>query len=151
MGFPRDGRCQCGAVCFTVTGRPVLVFACHCTACQRRSGSAFTVSMVVADRHFRLTRGTLAAQTRVADSGAPLTHRFCTGCGTPILGAERGSAPDLYQAVRVGALDDVSGIVPTMHCWTRSAQAWVAIPAGPRSFERNPTVPFMTLAEPSNF
>lgn len=124
---------------------PELVFACHCTACQRRSGSAFVVSLIVRDRDFRITRGTLAPQTRTADSGRPLTHWFCAGCGTPILGATRGAAPDLYQTIRVGTFDDVSGLRPTVHVWTRSAQDWVAIPAGPLTFEGNPPVPLTSL------
>ena len=147
MTFPRQGGCQCGAIRYEVGRPPSIIFACHCTACQRRSGSAFVVSMVVRDHDFRLTRGALTSQTRTGDSGAQLTHWFCVNCGTPILGVQRGTAPDVYQTVRLGTLDDVSGLRPTVHVWTRSAQDWVAVPAGPRSFEQNPPVPIISLAE----
>ena len=147
MAFPREGGCQCGAIRYVVNAAPILVFACHCTACQRRSGSAVVVSLIVPDRDFRLTRGTLKPQARVADSGAQLTHWFCAECGTPILGMARGTAPDVYQTVRVGTLDDVSGISPSVHVWTRSAQDWVTVPAGPRSFEGNPPVPLLRLRD----
>lgn len=146
MTFPRAGGCQCGAIRYTVDAPPVVVFACHCTACQRRSGSAFVVSLIVPDRDFRLTRGALRSQTRTGDSGGQLTHWFCAGCGTPILGMARGTPPDSYQTVRVGTLDDVSGIRPTVHTWTRSAQGWVSIPADVRAFEGNPPVPLTELA-----
>lgn len=147
MTFPRQGGCQCGAIRYMVDGPPSVIFTCHCTACQRRSGSAFVVSMVVPGRNFHLTRGTLKPQTRTADSGAQLTHWFCADCGTPILGVERGTAPDLYQTIRLGTLDDVSGLRPTVHVWTRSAQGWVAVPEGPLSFERNPPVPIISLKD----
>lgn len=147
MTFPREGGCQCGAIRYAVDGPPTLVFACHCTACQRRSGSAFVVSLIVPDRAFRLTRGRLKPQDRTADSGATLTHWFCADCGTPVLGAARGTAPDLYQTVRLGTLDDVSGIRPTVHVWTGSAQDWVTIPAGARAFTGNPPVPLISLKE----
>lgn len=149
MSFPRSGGCQCGAVRYAVTAPPVVVFVCHCTDCQRRSGSAFVVSLIVADSDFQLTRGRLTPQTRTGDSGGQLTHWFCAACGTPILGMERGASPGRYQTVRVGTLDDVSGIRPTVHTWTRSAQDWVTIPAGARMFEGNPLVSLLALKDAS--
>ncbi len=145
MTFPREGGCQCGAIRYVVDGPPALVFACHCTACQRRSGSAFTVSLIVPDRQFRLTRGTPKPQTRTADSGGTLTHWFCADCGTPILGMRRGAGTEFFQTVRLGTLDDASGLRPTVHTWTRSAQDWVAIPTGPLSFPGNPPMPLTSL------
>lgn len=147
MTFPRDGGCQCGAIRYRVNGPPAVVFACHCTACQRRSGSAFVVSLIVPDRDFQMTQGTLKPQTRTGDSGATLTHWFCADCGTPILGAARGTAPDLYQTVRVGTLDDVSGIRPTVQVWTGSAQDWVTIPPASHCFPGNPPVPLLSLGK----
>lgn len=141
------GGCQCGAIRYRINGPPALVFACHCTACQRRSGSAFVVSLVVPDRDFRLTRGGLKAQVRTTDSGGQLTHWFCAECDTPILGMERGAGPDRYQTVRVGTLDDVSGISPSVHTWTRSAQGRVAIPNSARTFAGNPPMPLTDLMD----
>lgn len=145
MTFPRHGGCQCGSVRYAVNGPPVLVFACHCTACQRRSGSAFVVSLIVPDRDFHLTKGSLKAQERVGDSGGRLTHWFCAECGTPILGMARQAGPERYQTVRVGTLDDVSGMAPTVHTWTASAQDWVPIPASAQCFAGNPPMPLTDL------
>ncbi|MEO3474461.1 GFA family protein [Roseomonas sp. CAU 1739] len=147
MTFPREGGCQCGAIRYAVARPPTVIFACHCTACQRRSGSAFVVSLIVPDRDFRLTRGRLKPQTRTADSGATLTHWFCADCGTAILGMERGTAPQLYQTVRVGTLDDSTGLRPAVHVWTRSAQDWVAIPQGSHAFPENPPRPLLNYGQ----
>lgn len=55
--LPLTGGCPCEAVRFEVTAMPLLLYACHCTECQRWSGSAFSMSMPVAANSFGLTRG----------------------------------------------------------------------------------------------
>lgn len=146
MSFPREGGCQCGAIRYVVRAAPRLVFACHCTACQRRSGAATVVSLIVREADFHLTQGRLRPQTRLGDSGGELTHWFCAACGTPILGMKRGDGEAAYETVRLGTLDDISDIVPSVHCWTRSAQGWVVIPPDTHNFAGNPTVPMLSLA-----
>ena len=47
MDFPQGGGCQCGAVRYEITGPPAAVYACHCTECQRQSGSAFAMAAVI--------------------------------------------------------------------------------------------------------
>ena len=54
MATTYPGGCQCGAVRYEVTGEPKVVVACHCTDCQRQSGSAFGETMVVDEANFRL-------------------------------------------------------------------------------------------------
>ncbi len=147
MTFPREGGCQCGAVRYVVDEPPRLTFACHCTDCQRRSGSAVVVSLVVRDHAFRITRGTPTAQTRTNDRGRPLKHWFCAECGTPLLGMVRGTAPDLYQTVRVGTLDNIHGLPPPIHIWTGSAQDWMVLPPDAKCFKAGTPVPLIELAE----
>lgn len=147
MTYPREGGCQYGAIRYAIDEPPRLTFACHCTDCQRRSGSAVVVSLVVRDNAFRITRGTPTPQTRTNESGRSLMHGFCADCGTPLLGVVRGTAPDLYQTVRVGTLDNSRGLPPPVHFWTRSAQDWFILPPGAKSFEGNPTVPWQQLAK----
>ena len=45
--FPVEGGCQCGAVRYRLTAAPLGVYACHCKDCQRWSGAAYQLSMVV--------------------------------------------------------------------------------------------------------
>jgi hypothetical protein len=145
MSFPREGGCQCGGIRYVVTEAPRLVWACHCTDCQRRSGAAVVVSLTVRDGAFRITRGEPRAQTRTNAFGRTLKQWFCAECGTPLLGMVRGTPPDLYQTVRVGTLDDASGLRPSVHIWTRSAQDWIRLPADAICFEAGPPVPLLDL------
>ena len=41
------GRCQCQAIEYEFSGSPQTVHACHCSECQKRSGSACGLTMVV--------------------------------------------------------------------------------------------------------
>lgn len=45
--FPLKGGCSCGHIRYTVTEAPILVHCCHCTACQRETGSAFAINALV--------------------------------------------------------------------------------------------------------
>jgi hypothetical protein len=57
MDFPQPGGCQCGAIRYEITGPPAAVYACHCTECQKQSGSAFAMAAVIPQEHFCITKG----------------------------------------------------------------------------------------------
>jgi hypothetical protein len=147
MNHMREGGCQCGAIRYSIDKQPKLTFACHCTDCQRRSGSPVVVSLLIPTSSFHITRGNLTPQTRTNDNGRVLKHWFCSECGTQILGMERGTSPDLYQTVRVGTLDNSRGLPPPVHIWTRSAQDWFVFPADAKCFKENPPVPLLQLMD----
>ena len=42
MKLPQTGGCQCGEIRSEITEAPQLVYTCHCTDCQRITGSAFS-------------------------------------------------------------------------------------------------------------
>ena len=123
----RTGRCQCKAVDYEFTGLPRTVHACHCSECQKRSGSAFGLTMVVGKDSFVLN-GKLTTYVRVSDSGQRVTAYFCPMCGSPIYG-ELERFPDIV-AIRPGTLDDTSWFKPERHIWTSSAQNWFEFPEG---------------------
>ena len=115
------GQCQCGAIRYEFTGPPQTVHACHCRECQKRSGSAFGLTMIVKKANFIL-KGQVSTYRRTSDSGQSVTSHFCPVCGNPIYGElERFS--DIV-AVRPGTLDDTSWFNPERHIWTDSAQGW---------------------------
>jgi hypothetical protein len=132
---PREGGCQCGAVRYRITGAPKTVVVCHCASCQKQSGSAFGMTMVLAAGQFALTAGTLRSFTRTADSGARMTCSFCPDCGTRIV-QEKEGAPGVVL-LKPGTLDDTSGLVPTVQLWTERKQGWLKLPAL-RGLERQP-------------
>ena len=80
----REGGCQCGRVRYRIEGEPVILGICHCSECQRQSGSAFGMSMVIPKPQFTLLQGELKSFTRSSESGRPVTCCFCPECGTRI-------------------------------------------------------------------
>jgi hypothetical protein len=136
MKLPLDGGCQCGAVHYAITGEPVALFACHCTACQRFSGTAFGMGLAVAPGAFRLTRGAPKSVDRIAESGNTVTAWFCPDCGVRLFSGEM----DLPEGrwLRAGTLDDPSILPPPVHIWTRSALLWTVIPVEAVRFEKSP-------------
>jgi hypothetical protein len=51
MSSPREGGCACGQVRYRLTSDPLFVHCCHCLNCQRQTGSAFVVNLLIeADR-----------------------------------------------------------------------------------------------------
>ena len=136
MSDPREGGCQCGAVRYRLEGEPVALIACHCTECQRQSGSAFGMSLIVPKDAFQLLSGELKRFTRTADSGRSVECAFCPACGTRIY-HEPSSRKDTLN-IKPGTLDGTSWLSPALHVWTKSKQPWVPIPEGVRSFEGQP-------------
>ncbi len=45
--FPRQGGCSCGRVRYRLERAPIVVHCCHCTLCQRETGSAFAINALV--------------------------------------------------------------------------------------------------------
>jgi len=134
--LPLTGGCPCEAVRFVVKAMPLLVYACHCTECQRWSGSAFSLSMPVGADSFALTCGQPKPWRRIGASGIESTFWFCSDCGGRAYG-QWNSRPDLIS-VRAGTLDDTSWVRPVAHIYLRSAQAWERIPNNAKCFENSP-------------
>src|SRR5258708_29468090 len=104
MKLPQTGGCQCGKIRYEITEAPQLVYTCHCTDCQRLTGSAFSLGIVVAETAFRLGGISPRALPRPAASG-----RINTRWGFSHGGALGGSSPrDGVAPGRAGALRDAS-------------------------------------------
>ena len=136
MAEPLTGGCQCGAVRYEITAPPRRVLACHCTDCQRQSGSAYGLAMWVAEGDFRFTRGEprFYEWRSAADRGKGAA--FCGACGVRLYHANEWQPGTL--AVKPGTLDDTGGFTPDLHIWTGSKQPWVVIPEDVASHEGQP-------------
>jgi hypothetical protein len=122
------GGCVCGAVRYTWT--PTIkfkIYACHCTDCQTRSGSSFTLQQTVLLNDLAVT-GTLAEGGSTQPSGARARLFACPQCQCRIYGTNE-ARPGI-AIVRAGSFDHSHEIVPDFHVWTQSKQPWVVIPAG---------------------
>lgn len=140
MAFFQTGGCQCGALRYEISESPILTYTCHCTECQRLTGSAFGMAVIVPADAFHLSGPEPRRLHRIADSGRTATRLVCPECGTWICGEPRPGTwqPRDVRAVRAGSLDDTSWLRPTIHFWTRSAQPWVVLPDGAEVFATQP-------------
>jgi hypothetical protein len=136
MKLPLTGGCQCGALRYEVRAEPLAVYVCHCTECQRQSGSAFGMSAMVPRPALIYTKGVPRRLTRKADSGRSIESDMCESCG--VRPVNLPAANDKVAIVKPGTLDDTSWLHPVGHIWTKSAQAWVSIPADSVIHEGHP-------------
>lgn len=120
----RTASCRCGALVARCEGEPVRVSACHCLACQQRSGSAFAVQARWPVEQVTLT-GDRREWTRVADSGGTSTSRFCPTCGATVA-YDNSSFPGLL-AVPVGAFADPAFPPPRFSVWEHRKHPWLEI------------------------
>lgn len=132
----KEGSCQCGRVRYRVEGHPSTLGACHCTECQRQTGSAFGLSWIVPSATFQLLSGKLATFTVTCDSGRKKDCSFCPDCGTRIHHVVQ-DVPAV-MSIKAGTLDDTSWCDPRIHIWTKSKQPWLQLPDGVPSFPEEP-------------
>jgi hypothetical protein len=128
----REGGCACGAVRYRLTSEPLFVNCCHCLLCQRQSGTAFALNLVIeADRVEVVTGEPQPVVVEIDDGRTKTTYR-CPACQVAVFG--QSSRPDL-RFVRAGTLDKASEIVPDAHIYTRSKLPWVVLEASIPAFE----------------
>lgn len=121
---------MCGASRYEIAQAPIDVYACHCTDCQRITGSAFSLGVVVAAEAFRATgKDARLVPGGMADSGRVKNRWVCPDCGVWLFGNPRPGTkpPGMVRVVRGGTLDDTAWVRPTTHYWTRSAQPWLVL------------------------
>jgi hypothetical protein len=131
-----EGRCLCGQVQYHADAEPMVVALCHCTHCQKQSGSAFSVNVGVPKGALVFTSGKTSVFEDVGGSGQPVYRHFCGACGSPIF-SDVVSRPTL-DWVKAGTLNDTSWVTPTLSLWCDSAQDWVAQPDGVTRFSQGP-------------
>ena len=120
----RTASCRCGQLAVTVSGDPVRVSVCHCLACQKRTGSAFSAQARWPAECVTI-EGRSSSWTRTADSGQTTTYHFCPECGSTVH-YTGGNFPDVI-AIPMGAFDDPYIASPDYSVWERRKHEWVDI------------------------
>jgi hypothetical protein len=124
-----EGRCTCGAVRYRLKTKPIFVHCCHCTWCQRETGSAFAVNAMIEASQVELLQGKLTQTTLPSLSGKGQVFWRCADCGVTVWSNYVGAGPNIHF-VRVGTLDDPSRAPPDIHIYTSTKQPWVVVPDG---------------------
>ena len=100
-------------------------------------GSAFSVNVVVPAPSLTWQGQSLASYADKGESGKPLSRKFCRNCGSS-LATETEALPGAI-IIKAGTLDDKSWLKPNYHLWTNSAQPWVRIEPGAKTFPKGRT------------
>lgn len=132
--LPLTGGCQCAAVRYAIGSAPVAFYWCHCTECQRPSGSAFGEALRVRRADVALT-GRLGEWSRTTDFGTVTEVVFCPVCATRIWHSRPQAE---FCHLRAGTLDDTSWLEPAAHIWARSRQPGVRLAPDALVYEKNP-------------
>jgi hypothetical protein len=130
------GGCNCGAVRFEVAEPLSSARYCHCTRCQRRTGTAASATGAAVPGSFRIVQGEDRLRAWKPDDG----HEkwFCGDCGSAIFTRNPANHDEL--GVRLGAIDGDPGVRPSMRQFVAYAASWEEIPDDglPRYPERRP-------------
>ena len=130
------GRCYCGALTYSVQGKPLFKAQCHCRECQYVSGGGPNYFMVLPVAGFAWTTGTPRRFAR-DDLDAPVTRCFCADCGTHVT----TELPDGERIVlKIGTLDDPAGAYggPRAAIYMCDAQPFHHLPEDLPRFDRLP-------------
>jgi hypothetical protein len=128
----QDGGCRCGQTRFIVSAPPFLTMACHCTGCQRMTGSAFSLSAAIPSKGFAITKG----EPVIGGLHGATRHFFCPHCMSWMFTRPEGFD---FVNLRATMLDDPSGFLPFIETYTSEKLPWAATPA-PHSFEKFPAL-----------
>ena len=131
--YPKTAACACGALTVAVSAPPVVVHACACLDCQRRTGSAFSCTAFFADTDAAVS-GEFKSFQRIADSGRVNVANFCPACGCAVFSRLEG-LPNVI-GVTVGSFADPTFEQPGMLYWTVRRHPWLATPHGAAVVER---------------
>jgi hypothetical protein len=125
---------MCGGVRFEVNAPLVSAGYCHCTRCQRRTGSAASVSARIEPGSLRVTQGEDLIQAWAPGDG--FAKLFCSACGSALW--SRHPVDHDVISIRLGAFDGDPGIRPSYHQFVAFAAPWEPIPDDglPRHAER---------------
>ena len=132
-----DARCQCGRLTVALPATTPAVVACHCTACQRRTGAPFGVLA-----YYPADQMTIAGEAtrfdRAGESGGTFENYFCPACGTTVY-VRTAKHPALI-GVAVGAVADPGFPPPVRSVWEETRHGWVTIPSAVEHHRRNRVV-----------
>jgi hypothetical protein len=132
MSAPIEGGCSCGAVRYRLASEPLFTHCCHCLNCQRQTGSAFVINLLIETDRVELLAGEPHPVEVPRDDGSTQTIFRCPACQVAVY--SRYGHPGV-RFVRGGTLDDASRFEPDVHIFTRSKVDWVTLPPSTPAFD----------------
>jgi hypothetical protein len=119
MSEPLRGKCECGAVRYSVDDAFLYAMNCHCSACRAATGSAFKPFAGIERKKLELTAG---ADKLLVYGDGDLNHTRCATCGSLLF-----SVVGARVHVALGSLVDTPTVEPSSHIFVGSKAPWFEI------------------------
>jgi hypothetical protein len=132
VAAPPEGGCACGAVRYRLLSEPLFTHCCHCLNCQRQTGSAFVINLLIEADRMAPVAGAPEPVDVPRDDGSTQRIYRCPTCQVAVF-SEYGR-PEV-RFVRGGTLDEPTSAVPDVHIHTRSKVGWLTLPESAPAFE----------------
>lgn len=118
------GACACGAVKFSLLASPLFVHCCHCSWCQKETGTSYALNALIESEQVDLVQGEIEVIGVPSNSGKGQDIARCVTCKSA-LWSHYGGMGKAIKFIRVGALDQPSDCSPDIHIFTSTKQSWV--------------------------
>ena len=128
-----EGGCACGEVRYRLRSAPMFVHCCHCLNCQKHTGSAFVINLLIEASRVERLRGEPEPVEMPPNGGTPNAIFRCRTCRVAVWSVYGGREAILF--VRGGTLDQTTAVAPDVHIYTRSKLPWVRLPDPVPAFE----------------
>jgi hypothetical protein len=122
--LPITGGCMCGAVRYEVDAPLEGAGYCHCTRCQRRSGTAASITARARQGSFKVVAGEDRVAVYWPEHG--FGKAFCSTCGSGLWSLSPDDPPLISP--RMGTFDRDPGVRPSYRQYVAYAAAWERIP-----------------------
>jgi hypothetical protein len=133
-----EGGCTCGGVRYRMVSKPLIVHGCHCTWCQRQTGTVFAVNALIETDRVEVLKGAVVEITVDSPSGAKQRIARCPDCQVPVWSNYLCLADNLEESIRfirVGTLDEPHCLPPDVHIFASSRQPWLNLPADAKVYD----------------
>jgi hypothetical protein len=128
----RTGGCACGQLRYAAEGDPLVIHCCHCTFCQRETGSAFATNFLIEANRVTFSGEHETVLTASASGNGQRILR-CPKCHVAVSSHYPGGGDD-FHFLRIGTMDERADLAPDIHIYTSTKQPWVVIPDGVPAF-----------------
>ncbi len=130
------GRCLCGQVSYHSDEEPAVQIMCHCPDCQKQTGTAFSVNVLVPTKSIIFEGEARRQYVVLGDTGKPVVRNFCGNCGSPLSTEMEGFGN--LAAVKAATLDDDSWVKPEIQIFSDTAKHYCTPNDELKKWPRNP-------------
>ncbi len=115
------GSCLCGEVSYQFSGEPLVFQYCHCSRCQKITGSAHASNLFVKPENFSWQKGESYLKRFDLTSAKYFSTSFCEKCGASMPWLSRSGKAVIVPA---GSLDNDPKIKPKQNIYYGNKAKW---------------------------